>query len=319
MEVELSELSFRYEGLRIRDGARAAQMRASLAAHGQQSAVTVVAVADAAPARLVLIDGYVRVAALRALGRDTATAVCVELSEADALIMAHRLDESSGRSALEEGWLLEELLQHHGLTQEQLAKRLSRSRSWVSRRLSLVLVLPEVAQRAVRDGHLPAQAAMKYLVPLSRDKRAAVERIVGNLGPEPVSVREVQRLYSSWRTADAALRERIEQHPRLFLRAEQAARGDDKSDTELLISDLDAISGLCFRARRRLVDGAVERTRRRLRAAFAEAQRSFLTLSELMTQREESDARPVHPHGDPTLVPAGSRSTTDRQDAGHLA
>lgn len=319
MQVELSELSFRYEGLRIRDGARAAQMRASLAAHGQQSAVTVVAVTDAAPARLVLIDGYVRVAALRALGRDTATAVCVELSEADALVMAHRLDKSSGRNALEEGWLLEELLHHHGLTQEQLTQRLSRSRSWVSRRLSLVLVLPEVAQRAVRDGHLPAQAAMKYLVPLSRDKRAAVERIVSNLGAEPVSEREVQRLYRSWRTADAALRERIEQHPRLFLRAEQATRDDDKSDTELLISDLDAISGLCFRARRRLVDGAVERTRRRLRAAFAEAQRSFLTLSELMTQREEGDARPVHPHGDPALVPAGSRPTTDRQDAGHLA
>lgn len=319
MEVELSELALRYAGLRVRDAARAARMRASLGADGQQSAVTAVAApADAAPARYVLIDGYLRVAALRALGRDTASAVIVQLSEADALIMAHRLDEVGRRSALEDGWMLEELMQRHGLLQDELGKRLSRSRSWVSRRLSLVLVLPEVAQRAVRDGHLPAQAAMKYLVPLSRDKRASAERIVCNLGKEPVTEREVQRLYTSWRRADAALRERIEQQPRLFLRAEEATRADDKSDTQLLISDLDAISGLCFRARRRLALGVVDRTRRRLRNAFAEAQRSFLTLTESMAQ-EDYDARPVHPHGDPALVPAGPRPETDREGVGGVA
>jgi len=319
MQVELSELALRYSGLRVRDAARAARMRASLGADGQQSAVTAIAAAaDDTAARFVLIDGYLRVAALRALGRDTVEALCVELSEADALIMAHRLDEVGRRSALEDGWLLDELMARHGLVQAELGKRLSRSRSWVSRRLSLVLVLPEVAQRAVRDGHLPAQAAMKYLVPLSRDKRASVERIVSNLGKEPVTEREVQRLYSSWRAADAALRERVEQHPRLFLRAEEATRDDDKSDTQRLIADLNAISGLCYRARRRLVEGVVELTRRRLRRAFAEAQRSFVTLTELMAQ-EDHDARPVHPHGDPALVPTGPRASHDLQGPGPIA
>lgn len=74
---------------------------------------------------------------------------------------------------------------------------------------------------------------MKYLVPLSRDKRASCERIVTNLDKEAVAEREVQRLYTCWRTAEPALRERIEQHLRLFLRAAQATRDDDKSDTEL--------------------------------------------------------------------------------------
>ena len=166
MQVELSELELRYAGLRVRDAARTARMRASLAADGQQSAVTVIAT-TAGACRYVLVDGYLRVAALRALGRDVALAVCVELSDPDALIMTHRLDETGRRSALEEGWLLDELLQHHGLKQDVLAKRLSRSRTWVCRRLALVVVLPEIAQVAVRDGRVPAQAAMKYLVPLS--------------------------------------------------------------------------------------------------------------------------------------------------------
>jgi hypothetical protein len=101
---------------------------------------------------------------------------------------------------------------------------------------------------------MPAQAAIKYLVPLSRDKRASCERMVIQPGREPVSERQVQRLYTSWRSADAALRERIEQHPRLFLQADAATRDDDKSDTGLLVSDLNTISSVCFRARRRLTD-----------------------------------------------------------------
>jgi ParB-like chromosome segregation protein Spo0J len=81
-----------YADLRVRDASRQARMRASLAADGQQSAVTVLATASAAPHRFVLVDGYLRVAALRALGRDVVDAVCLKLAESDALIMAHRLD-----------------------------------------------------------------------------------------------------------------------------------------------------------------------------------------------------------------------------------
>ena len=316
MQVELSELELRYAGLRVRDAARTARMRASLAADGQQSAVTVIA-ASASTHRYVLVDGYLRVAALRALGRDVALAVCVELSDADALIMAHRLDETGRRSALEDGWLLDELTQHHGLKQDVLAKRLSRSRTWVCRRLALVMVLPEIAQVAVRDGRVPAQAAMKYLVPLSRDNRASCARIVVNLGREPVTVRETQRLYTTWRTADTVMRERIEQQPRLFLQADEAVR-NDKSDTEQLVGDLNAISGLCFRARRRLTEGVVERKRRRLRTAFREAQRAFATLTELMSD-EENDARPVHPHGDPSPIEGRPRDHQNRRDTGLVA
>ncbi len=161
MQVEISDLTLRYAGLRVRDAARASRIRASLAAVGQQSAVTVIAADVDATGRFVLIDGYLRVAALRTLGRDVVDAVLVELRESDALIMAHRLDEVGRRTALEDGWLLDELMQHHGLKQDELSRRLSRSRSWVCRRLALVLALPEVAQSAVRVGRVPAQSAMK--------------------------------------------------------------------------------------------------------------------------------------------------------------
>jgi hypothetical protein len=149
---------------------------------------------------------------------------------------------------------------------------------------------------------------------LSRDNRAACERIVVHLGREPaVTERELGCLYTSWRGGDAEQRERIEAQPRLFLRAAESLQDDQLSDTECLTRDLQAISGLCMRARRRLVDGQVELSRRRLRRAFREAQRGFTTLTELMV--EEYDARPVHAHGDSAAVEGGPRSSHDRQSA----
>ena len=310
MQIELQDLELRYAALRICDAGRASRMRASLAADGQQSPVSVVEM-NADTQRFVLIDGYLRVRAARALAHDVVEAVLLPLGEADALIMTLRLDEVGRRSALEEGWLLDELIVRHGLSQLEMSTRLSRSRSWVSRRLSLVYLLPEAAQTAVRDGVVPAQAAMKYLVPLSRDNREACERIIIHLGREPaVTEREVARLYASWRRGDAALRTRIEAHPRLFLRVDESTQPDAKSDTELLVGDLNAISGICTRARRRLLDGTVQLVHRRLRRAFREAQRGFVTLTELVM--EEPDARPVHAHGDPSPLDGGSRGKDDR-------
>jgi hypothetical protein len=113
------------------------------------------------------------VRAARALAQDLVQAVLLPMAEADALIMTQRLDEVGRRSALEDGWFLDDLIVRHGLSQQELSKRLSRSHSWVSRRPSLVYLLPELTQNAVRDGFVPAQAAMNCLVPLSRDKRDA--------------------------------------------------------------------------------------------------------------------------------------------------
>ena len=169
MEVEISQLELRYRGLRIRDAGHRAKLLASVARDSQQSPVAVVAADDE---RFVLIDGYARVGVLTKLARDRVVAVVLEVSEAEALVMSHRLDGQRRRSALEEGWLLAALMEQHGLGLAELATRLDRSRSWVSRRLALVTVLPNLAQERIRRGQLGAQVATKYLVPLARANEA---------------------------------------------------------------------------------------------------------------------------------------------------
>jgi ParB-like chromosome segregation protein Spo0J len=107
MQLEIHELDRRYAALRIEDPTRRAQLAASIARHGQQGPVLVVRHDD----HYVLVDGYVRVAALLELGRDLVEAVVLDdVDEAGALILRHRLS-TRRTTALEDGWLLCELIE----------------------------------------------------------------------------------------------------------------------------------------------------------------------------------------------------------------
>jgi ParB/RepB/Spo0J family partition protein len=304
MQVEISQLELRYARLRIRDEAQRAKLLASLAKDGQQSPVMVV-VGDK-PDRFVLIDGYARVAVLQELARDVVEATELSLSEADALVKVHRLEGERRRSPLEEGWLLEELMERHGLRLGELATRLGRSKSWVSRRLALVTVLPVAVQERVRRGQLGAQVATKYLVPLARANAPHCQTLVTHLEGHRPTVREMGALYSAWRLGDAEQRERIVRSPKLFLKSLEADEPMDVA-SERLLNDLRSLGAIARRSERRVDEGAyrdaTSSSRGRLVRAWSHARRSFESLSTVTARWEEEDARPEHADGDPAPSP----------------
>jgi ParB-like chromosome segregation protein Spo0J len=82
VEVDLHQLELRHRDLRIHDGEQRRRLIGSVAEIGQQ--VPVVVIRDAE--RLVLIDGYLRIEALRRLHRDTAIATMWPVTEVEALV-----------------------------------------------------------------------------------------------------------------------------------------------------------------------------------------------------------------------------------------
>src|ERR1041384_1058878 len=146
MELEFHQLDGRWEHLRVRCPARQRRLLASLAEVGQQTPIVVVG-AEGQADRYVVIDGYKRIAALEQLGRDTVEAVMWPMSEAAAVLLDRTLRLSEHETALEVGWLLQEMEQRFGYSLEELARRFDRSVTWVSRRLALVELLPEAIQQ----------------------------------------------------------------------------------------------------------------------------------------------------------------------------
>jgi len=269
VEVDLHQLELRHRDLRIHDGEERRRLIGSVAEMGQQ--VPVVVIRDAE--RYVLIDGYLRIEALHRLHRDTAMATTWSLSEIEALLH-HRHLELPKRIAIEDAWLLSRL-RELGLTMDELARRLCRSTSWVSRRLGLLDALAHSAQAAVRAGTVPPHAAMKYLVPLARANKRQCEQLVAGLGETRVSDRELGALYTAWRRADRAGKQRIAAEPLLFLRTLSSTTERD-DETTTLHKDLAALAATALRAGRQIRDSGQFSTE--LTGAWRAAREAFTAL-----------------------------------------
>src|SRR3989475_4256184 len=131
MELEHHQLVLRYEHLRLRCPERERRLLASLAEHGQQIPIVVVAALPETD-RFVVVDGYKRVRALRRLGQDTLQAACWDLSELEAVLLCRLMRTGAEESAFEQGLWLQELHVRFHLGPEELARRFDRTASWRS-------------------------------------------------------------------------------------------------------------------------------------------------------------------------------------------
>lgn len=312
MEIEIHELERKYEGLRISDPARLSRLTASIHQYGQQTPVLAVA---GVAGGFVLIDGYARVSALESLARDVVEALILPLSEAEALIQSLRFEAARRRCALEDGWLLRELVESQGKHQTELAVALQRSVSWISRRLALVRVLPESVQAAVRRGQIPPQAAMRSLVPLARGKAAHCQELIEHLEGRRISVRQMEALYQGYRQGDAEQRRRLIDHPWLYLKAKEETQRAELIEPQglaaRLIRDLETLSALARRVRQQLHAGVYQRStpqqRQCVDALLTEIGQLLAALIHLTEETESRDAGSGPAHGHPAPARTGAR------------
>jgi ParB/RepB/Spo0J family partition protein len=299
MDLELHQLDLRYAALRSMSPRKEKQVIASLADVGQQLPIVVIH-GDTANC-FVVIDGYKRVRAAQKLAQDTVRATLWQLDHKDALVLERLMRTSDQDSPIEQGWLLRELHEHFGLSLDELARRFDKSKSWVSRRVALVLELPEFIQARVRDGTITAQAAMKYLVPLARANAGDCHTLVSALSGQRTTTRQLGTLYAGYKTAAPEQRQRLVAEPWLFLRAHAVHTAPERSPYELLLADLGALGGIARRAARSLREGVAQKLLpqdqaeawRCMRQSRADALALF-TLAE----KELGDARPEHTHSD---------------------
>jgi ParB-like chromosome segregation protein Spo0J len=226
-EVDLHRLELRFADARLSDAQAVDRLARSIEQSGQL--VACIAVPEDGGARLILVDGYRRVQALRRLGRDTAYVQSWSAELAQALLTLLARTQSRRFTALEEGLLLRELVQGQGLSEREVARRSGHDVSWVSRRLELVCGLSEPLFEAVRKGEVSTWAATRVLAPLARANSAHAVRLLEALAVSPLSSRDLQRWFAHYLTTPRAGREQLVSHPRLFiqtLRARQEQRTD---------------------------------------------------------------------------------------------
>ena len=256
MELDLHRLELRFAATRISDALAVQRLANSIEANGQL--VECVAAGEPADVGLVLIDGYRRVAALRRLRRDTALVQCWSCPVGEALGQVLARAGSRPFMPIEEALLLRELIDAHGLTQREAARQCARDVSWVQRRLMLLGGLPEALLQAVRDARVPSWAATRVFVPLARANSEHASRVLASLDAQRLSTRELWTWFDHYQGAQRAQRERMVEHPRLFIdslnereRELDAKRLREGPEREAM-GELGHLHSLLERVRRRL-------------------------------------------------------------------
>jgi ParB/RepB/Spo0J family partition protein len=321
MHLEFHQLDRQWEHLRVREPHRQRRLLASLADSGQQTPIVVVAAGP--PDRYLVIDGYKRVAALEQLGRDTVEATLWPMSEAEAVLLSRSLRFSPQESALEQGWLLAEMEQRFGYGLDELARRFDRSTSWVSRRLSLVELLPEAIQQQVREGKIAAQVAMKYLAPVARVNADDCTRMAAAFVAHRCDTRQAGQLYTAWRQGTRAVRERILAEPELFLKTQRQSAVAKPAAVEQVERDLQMALAILHRAGRRLAAAMPEMTgpqQKQAQGQIENARRELERMAERVGREQEGKhAEPGTTHRDPGTEREGSEQTRDRTGAAIVA
>src|SRR5689334_17866407 len=320
MQVEFHQLDRRWEHLRVHHPGRQRRLLASLAESGQQTPIVVVAIVGQ-PDRYVVIDGHKRITALQQLGRDKVEAVVWPMSEAEAVVLDRSLRFTEHETALEVGWLLQEMEQRFGYSLEELARRFDRSVTWVSRRLALVELLPESIQQQVREGGIAAQVAMKFLVPVARQSLEDCQRMAAIFAEHHCDTREAGQLYAAWRRGSAAIRKRILDDPALFFKTQRQEKVPLGTGAEL-IRDLEMVAAIVNRAHRRLAGAEPVELSQQQRAAA----RQQIERIEKQLQRMDEKLLPEPTHVEPSTTDhdsgtahPGSGETRDRARVGDFA
>ena len=322
MQLEFHQLDRRWEHLRVRHPARQRRLLASLAEVGQQTPIVVVA-AEGHADRYVVIDGYKRILVLEQLGRDIVEAVVWPLSESAAVLLDRSLRLSEHETALEVGWLLAELEQRFGYELDELARRFDRSVSWVSRRLALVEVLPEAIQQQVREGKIPAQVALKFLVPVARQRLEDCQRMAAIFAQHHCNTREAGQLYAAWRKGSPAIRKRILDDPELFFKTQRQAQEKAPAGAGAeLLRDLEMVLAIVNRAQRRLAGAAAaeldSQQSQAARHQIERIQNQLRRIDEEILPEKKPHVEPSATHHDSGTEHAGSEQTGDRTGAGDL-
>jgi ParB-like chromosome segregation protein Spo0J len=199
-------------------------MEASLRSKGQLSPLVASSLPDG---RLVLVDGFARQLAAKRLGMATVAIEIFDLSPVQMKAQLYLRNRERGLRLLEECRLVRELVEVDQQSQVEVADLLERHKSWVCRRLALIVALsPYVVEEAELGRLLPGALRKLALLPARNQEElwAAAQR--AELEP-----REVERLIDLWRRApDAEARRFVLEQPTEALRI---ARGQPEPSMDV--------------------------------------------------------------------------------------
>ena len=323
-EIEIGQIELRYEHTRIHKPQRVTSLANAIKRCGQIIPVITVKEGNGS---FVLVDGYLRVAALKRCGKDTVMAEIWRCKEAEALVQVFMRTQDRQWDALEQAYMIKELQERHQLSQGRIAVLMGKDKSWVSRRISLLHVLSEDVLQMVRMGHVSIWAATRVLTPLARANPEHAKKLTASLLKDSISTRDLTTFYKHYQKANKKQRDNMVQHPMLFFKALHA-KDEDEAARQLKggpegkwIKDLKMVGHILRRLIKQvpvvIYKGQSQLDRRVVMTAFENTRGLILSLEEKI-RRFDGDETSRNQTGCSDPAPSGGQDPKNQSDTPYL-
>jgi ParB/RepB/Spo0J family partition protein len=321
-QIEIAHLDLKYLHTRIRNIAVTGRMSESMERFGQ---ITPVIVVPARPFGFTLMDGYIRVAALKRCAKDTVKAQVWQCSEQDAMLQVLARTQDRKWEVFEQAVLIQELKMHFQLSHGQIAGYLGTAKSFVTRRLALLDSLDDGTREHIRAGTLSVWSATRVIVPLARANPQHAKILTDSLVKEAMSTRELASVFKHYKKSNKKTRMEIVKRPHLFLKvleqqeAEALGKQIGKGPEGKWLKDIRVVKHMLVRLQK---DAAVvmyenqsRLDRRVLLTAFAQMRAAFASLTDEIRRCDDTRARQT---GHIDTARQGSRNPEDKEPGGSL-
>jgi len=228
INIDIHQLDLRYDHTRIYKKEVLNKLCRSLEQFGQ---INPVVVTQGLGNQFILIDGYLRVKAIRKCGIDQAVGVVHESDEKGAVLSMLKNNDGRSWEVFEEASLLSEFILRFKLGISETAELIGRDKSFVKRRLDLVRELPEEILAAVSTGAVSMWSATRILVPLARANSDHALKLTAYLKKNSMSTRDMQRFFEIYKKSNHCVRSRMIGEPSLFLKAVQSKHQEHRALT----------------------------------------------------------------------------------------
>jgi len=293
-EVEICHLELKYAHTRIRNEKAISRLCASILRFGQ---ITPVIVAPAEAPGYILIDGYLRVAALRRCGRDTVDCHVCSCDEQEALIQVFARTQDRKWEIFEQAVLIRSIHLNFGLSQASIAGLLGKDKSFVSRRLALLDLLDDDMREYVQQGRICLWSAARVLAPMARANAEHAKILAKKLSEQPVATRDLAILFTHYKTSNKKNRREMVERPHLFLKALETKRSRGEAATLAdgpegkWLKDIQIVKHMLFRLNKQsnvvFHKNQPAFDRRLMLTAFSDAKTAFLQLDERLRRCDD--------------------------------
>ncbi|TET82600.1 MAG: chromosome partitioning protein ParB [Desulfobacteraceae bacterium] len=323
-EIEIAHLDLRYAHTRVHKPENVSSLMHSIQRCGQ---IVPVAALMEKPSCFVLMDGYLRVSALKRCGRDTVLAEIWNLKEQEALVRVLARSNDRRWDAIEQAALIRELRDKYSLSQVRIASLLGRKQAWVSGRVALIDALPDDVLEIIRNGKISTWAASRVIAPIARAIPAHARMLTENLAREYISTRDLSDFFRHYQKSNRTKREKMVKEPALFIKALHCAEQENQANClkegpegrwikELKMAG-HIIRGLIKQVPSVIYEEQSSLDRRILVTAFEDTRKLMLSLEkEIRRFSNEDNSRHKTNHSD--IASAGNQDPKDQPNPQHI-